>query len=182
MAISSLGEGDEHALDLMKEFMEFSVAPQPLLLSLKEWHPRLLWGQAQLQYPALTKVLCEVYKAPASSAGIERNHKVNKRVHNSRRGRLGDGKVERQVAVAHNTSQLARKLPTKRGSGFEGIIVQAFQATTVSLSVITDDLSAEVDAVEWDDEEEAFAAIETAVAQAGGPLDILDDALFNELS
>ena len=43
-----------------------------------------------------------MFKAPASSAGIERQHKVGKQVHSSRRSRLSPGSVEMQVAVTYN--------------------------------------------------------------------------------
>jgi dynactin complex subunit len=66
-------------------------------------HPRKVWTQAKGRYPALADQLLKVYCAPASTAGVERNHKVMHRVKCKARSRLGDTKVERQVAARLNS-------------------------------------------------------------------------------
>lgn len=62
---------------------------------------QLVWGQLQPLYPTLSALMIKLFPSPASIAGIERHHKVGKRALNSKRCRLGDGKVERHFFVAH---------------------------------------------------------------------------------
>jgi hypothetical protein len=81
---------------------------------LLNYHPRLIWSQAPTLYSTLAPFLIKIYTGPASSAGVERHHKVGKRVHTQRRNRTGGGKVERQVAIAHNTATITRQLSMKR--------------------------------------------------------------------
>ncbi|KAG3008259.1 hypothetical protein PC120_g16343 [Phytophthora cactorum] len=56
----------------------------------------------------------KVYSAPASTAGVERNHKVAKRIHSASRNRTSRGKVEEQVAVAHNSVVLDLEIDSYR--------------------------------------------------------------------
>ena len=128
-ALKILSDDAMHEQLLMGEFMDFSVQPNRLLLLLKEWQPRLIWGQLQSVYPSLSKVLFHVYRSPASTAGVERNHKMNKRVHSKIRCRIAETKVEKQVSVAHNSSQFLRNLQNKRTSRFERHIARHFEET-----------------------------------------------------
>lgn len=50
--------------------------------------------------------MMEVFKSPASKAGVERHSKVGKRVHRCIHLGQRDGQVENQVAVRHNDWQL----------------------------------------------------------------------------
>lgn len=55
---------------------------------------------------ALAPVMCEVYRATASAAVVERNHKMSKRIQGSKRAGMGEGMVDKRVAVTHNELQL----------------------------------------------------------------------------
>lgn len=66
----------------------------------------------------MLSLLCEVYQTPASAAGIESNHKFNKRRQCARLERMGDGRMERQAVVAHNDTHRIRNFEKKR-SPFE---------------------------------------------------------------
>jgi len=92
--------------------------------SIINYHSRLIWGQCGGKYKYLTAELLKIYTGPASTAGVERQHKVGKRVHTARRNRAGGGKVEQQVAVAHNSATARRKLTHTRHA-FEHILAQA---------------------------------------------------------
>lgn len=61
---------------------------------------------------------CTKYGAPGSTAGVERQHKVAKRVHTAPRNCMGAGKVEEHVAVTHN-SAVARLVLSLERQPFE---------------------------------------------------------------
>lgn len=67
-----------------------------------------------MKYPRPSKELIQLFKCHSSAAGVEWNRKVNKLVQNTRRARLGNGKVERQVLVVHNFVTLEPKLGSSR--------------------------------------------------------------------
>lgn len=67
-----------------------------------KFRPRQLWTQGQAKFPVLSALLMKVYSVPASTAGVERQHKVAKRIHTAARNRMSTGNVEQQVAIAHN--------------------------------------------------------------------------------
>jgi hypothetical protein len=67
-------------------------------------HPRKVWSQGTHQYPSLAPRLLKVYCAPSSTAAVERNHKVTKRINCKGRCAMGDAKAEMQIAVAFNSS------------------------------------------------------------------------------
>lgn len=113
-AIKLIQDSDAHGDRILHEFMEMTVSPSPLLETLREWHPSMIWGQVQSDYPHLSRILYNVFRAPASTAGVERNHKTNKRVLSPTRCRLSDDRVEKQVCVAHNSVHLERGEPRKR--------------------------------------------------------------------
>lgn len=73
---------------LVKE--ENLVSSEPFLESLKNNIPYLAWGQFSALFPFVSKGLIEVYLAPGSTAGIERNYKIGKKVLSQRRCRLID--------------------------------------------------------------------------------------------
>lgn len=109
---------------LVAEFLRFCLSERQILADAQgiiTFTPRLIWSQFTDEYPKLSDVLIKVYTGPASTAGVERQHKVGKRVHTSRRNRTGAGKVEQQVAIAHNASTRRRVFPDKR-DGFEIVV------------------------------------------------------------
>lgn len=113
VGLSVLSDDDGHYRKLLAEFMSLTVSPEKLFVELKKWQPRLLWGQLRQAYPTLSVVLDDMYRCAASTAGIERHHKVGKRVLNSGRERMGAGKVEKQVAISHNDMKLDQDVSTK---------------------------------------------------------------------
>lgn len=63
----------------------------------------------------------DIYNRPESTPGIERSRKVSKREHKSIRWCLQEGKVERQVAIAHDDQTYTREISIKPQS-FEKLI------------------------------------------------------------
>ena len=96
----------------------------------------MIWYQIGERWPLLALVLGRVYCGPYSSAGVERQHKTYKRVHTLVRNRTEGGKVNRQVAVAYNSSNSRWILPPNR-QPFEHVIAtlqnRAAQVDTVLL-------------------------------------------------
>lgn len=124
--VSRLEEDPETAFKtLLAAFMQHCITEKQLVESLRsiiDYQPAMLWGQARnAQNDVLASLLIKVYSGPGSSAGVERQHKTGNRVHTAQRNRMGDGKVERQVAVAYNTASAARVMATKRHN-FEYVI------------------------------------------------------------
>jgi len=115
-------------LNLSVDMPSFVANAAPIM----NYHARLLWGHCGGKYPHLAAALIKVYTGPASTAGVERQHKVGKRVHTARRNRTGGGKVERQVAVAHNTATARRTLTLSRHA-FERILADACGSTVETL-------------------------------------------------
>lgn len=93
--IDVVGVNEYHWEQIMHELMDFWVKPGALLESLKDWKMSLVWGQVSSQNSSLSHTLYNVHRAPPSTAGVERNHKINKRVLGSIRCRLNDDKVEK---------------------------------------------------------------------------------------
>lgn len=204
-ATDMLKDDQKHGEQVMHEFMDYCVKPYHLLDNLKEWNASLIWGQVQAQYPCLSKVLYNVYRAPASTAGVERNHKVNKRVLNNLRCRLSDDRVEKQVSVAHNKSQLDRERTHKRlpfdlfiardraTAGTEevdvtetGEHVQDGVDFNVAASVGTDSLQGVSNSFTHDSEENdnmlslGEIELEHNVWDFSDPASIIDSVLFND--
>lgn len=112
--LRALRNCDDHYQDLLQNYVSFTVKPSKELLSLLQFHPRLAGGQMQDQIRKLALLLCEVYRTASYEFVIECNRKINKHVMNSRWGRLVDGKVQQQVAVAHNKHILRRDMDKER--------------------------------------------------------------------
>lgn len=96
--------------------MHFIVEPSSMLESLRGRHLRLIcvaWAVSILKYLGW-----EVYEAPASTAHIERNQKIDKQVLTSSTGRMGEGNVETQVSVIHEEGLLQTEF-IKRRLAFE---------------------------------------------------------------
>lgn len=184
-ALRALSTSEENFQALMGDFMSFSIESNELFETLKEWQPNLIWVQVASNYPALSAVLCEVYRAPASTAGVERNHKVMKRVLTKTRCRTGDNKVERQVFIAHNSAQIKRSVNNRRGIGFLKVLVDAMSKDLSPTGADGEVPASEIcsneegmqpyDEIELD-ELEMDALLQTALA----PVDILDEVLFNK--
>lgn len=68
-----------------------------------------------IPHPNLSVTLCEGYRAAVSSSSIERNHEMKKLVQTSRRVRIGEGKVEKQVTVGKTSSGLGVGLMKRVG-------------------------------------------------------------------
>ena len=83
------------------------------------------------KFPFLAPIMTQVFKAPASSAGIERQHKVGKQVHSSRRSRLSPGSVEMQVAVTYNIAASNRVVSHTRHR-FEHHLATIFNTVEVT--------------------------------------------------
>lgn len=101
-ALHTLSDDNAHYELIISEFMMLSVAADDLLISLNTWHPLLAWGQLNQAYPFLSVALWEVYRSSDRLPELSGTSKVGKRFFTSRRGRKGEKKEEKQVAVAHN--------------------------------------------------------------------------------
>ena len=97
-AIDIVSTGEENKTHLMNEFMEFVITTECSLD-----------GQMKGIYPNLSEVLVKFYRAPSSTSGVERNHKVGNRVLTQTRTRLTVLSVQKQVAIQHNNTQVKRK-------------------------------------------------------------------------
>lgn len=177
-ALDALARGDAAlSAQLTNDFLRFSAQPHASLSALKKHPPRLIWGQLTEEYPALAPTLMQVYMAPASTAGVERNHKTGKRVLCARRSRCGTGKVERQLAIAHNghfinRERESRKSTQLRGGGFESIIVGVASGMPEDLPMPRQNCDDEESDDETDDE------LLRVIASAASAEDILDDDIF----
>lgn len=69
--LRELSDTVEYYENLLGEFMSYFASPDPIVPTLREWQPRLIWGQVQAAYPHLSRVLYNVYRAPASTAAVE---------------------------------------------------------------------------------------------------------------
>lgn len=173
-----LSDSEEHHVKLMGEFMEYSVNPDPLLAELSKWHPRLIWGQAQHLYPSLSRVLCNVFRAPASIVRIRRNRSTGKRFYSSEWAHMREQKVERQLAIAHNSQQLRRSLPSQRNSDLDKSVTEVCdneQIASDNESGNEEDFAPEV----YEYLSESAIDIERAISTALNPFDIPDDIIFN---
>ncbi|KAI0563546.1 hypothetical protein FGB62_37g06 [Gracilaria domingensis] len=129
-ALRLLYNDEAHYTRLVNDFLLHCVSENSLLRRLKEWHPCLVWGQLRDSLPDLANALVKVYKSPASSAGVERNHKIAKRIFTSRRGRTGELKIENQVAVSHNFCMLKKNFRQLREEGFQKHIANSLQQSS----------------------------------------------------
>jgi hypothetical protein len=129
---------------LLAEFMHFSVVDEAFSLankSIEHFHPKLVWAQANEQFPVLSACMVKIFCGHASAAGVERNHKVSANVHTALRNRMGSGKVERQVAVAHNAKVISRGAPQIRHK-FARVMANTCDPTATAGSVEDNELNA----------------------------------------
>jgi len=104
-ALYALARGDQVKGDLLlQQFMLFIYSPSHEMETLKYYQLGLIWAQFAGDYDVLAMELQQIFKGPASAAAVERHHKTGKRVTTNLRGRLGEGKIERQVAIAYNSA------------------------------------------------------------------------------
>jgi hypothetical protein len=129
--------------ELLGEFLDFCVHEEQFVSEIRSivvYNPRLIWAQVSDRYPKLAAALIKVYTAPASFAGVERHHKDGKRVHTFLRNRTGAGKVERQVAVLHNSATARRALHTQRHR-FEFLISKCCRGTDGDEEIALDEFT-----------------------------------------
>lgn len=180
-ALVDLADGNEElSTKLCNEFMQFSAKPHSSLSALKQHQPRLIWGQMTEVYPALAKKLMQVYMAPASTAGVERNHKTGKNILCARRASCGPGKIERQLAIAHNGHFLNREREARRAAvlrvgGFESIIASV---ASDAGDAINNQNGAGDDNEDRASDEEDETELLRLLASAQCPEEILDDDIF----
>lgn len=125
-ALKMLWKDSVHYEKLLAHRMSFIVESDEMLVVLQDIHSRLILGQAGAIHRELGEVLVEVSRLPTLGVGIERNHKVNKGVHSALRSRTDGGKVEKQIAIAHNSRQDGRGMDQKR-SGYEQFLRKAIR-------------------------------------------------------
>ncbi|KAI0566438.1 hypothetical protein FGB62_8g20 [Gracilaria domingensis] len=111
-AFKIISESVEERDSLLGELLRYGVDGSSLVTPLKRYHPSPIWGQLRCEYQGLRNVLVDVFQALASPAGVERNHKVGKRVLSNRCCRMGEASVECQVSISHNMIQLRRVVPS----------------------------------------------------------------------
>lgn len=125
-----------------------------------------------------------MYGVPASAVAARRNHKVEKRVWRSRRGHLGDGKVQNQATISHNSNQL------RRDSNGKPNLFKLFMdnkhykvGDENSVNVVTEgEGGTDVDGKDSNKvhigEHDSVIQLAPVIVAGGGPLEILDDSLF----
>lgn len=91
---------------------------------MKKWQCILVWGQMKPKYPQLSGLLIKVYRSPASTSGVERNHKFGKRFLIQTRARLAEIIFQEQVAITHNNVQLRRPIGTSRRHCVQDMILE----------------------------------------------------------
>lgn len=165
--------------------MLLSSSSESPTASLKRWYPRLVWSQVLESYPRLVKLLMDVYRAPASTRGMERHSKVGKRVQSSIHGGTDEELVERKVAICHNDRQLDQEVSFK-GYSFEMFLAECSHAKAGSAGDACDiscdrqdgepDASDVLRGEELRDEE--MLSLEAAIASEVGPLSIGDKKIF----
>ncbi|GMF31545.1 unnamed protein product [Phytophthora fragariaefolia] len=99
---------------VVQEFMQYWEVLAQEWCTIAAGQPQKIWTQGQGKFPTLSSILVKVYTAPGSTAGVERHHKVARRVHSAARNRIGAGKEEKQVSVVHNAAVAKLKLRTER--------------------------------------------------------------------
>jgi hypothetical protein len=165
-----------------EEFLEFCLNEEVVV---REWReitnssPQLIWSQAQSRFPTLSGLLMKVYASPASSAGVERQHKVAKRIHTPTRNRLGPGKVEAQTAIAHNAAVAKFNVATDR-QRFEKFMVVTATGGGLEASSI-DDTSSDIQDEEFELTEGELAeqeALSAAIYQLPTHWQLPDQVLF----
>lgn len=175
-ALVELADGNaERSANLVNDFLRLSAKPHTSLSVLKQHSPRLIWGQPTEDYPTLAPTLMQFYMAPASTAGLERNHKTGKSVLCARRSRCGAGKVERQLAIAHNGHFLNRERQSNsamqlRVGGFESVIAAIASGAAEETSAPRPNSD--------DDESESDDDVLRLIANASTIEEILDDEIF----
>ncbi|KAG2812329.1 hypothetical protein PC116_g19245 [Phytophthora cactorum] len=87
----------------------------------------MIWSQARSQFPTLADLLVKVYTAPGSTAGVECQHKVAKRVHTAVRNRTGGGSC--------GCTQLAKLQLDDKRQQFEKWIVSEYIGTVASEAI-----------------------------------------------
>ncbi|KAI9982158.1 hypothetical protein PInf_008049 [Phytophthora infestans] len=163
--------------------------------SITQFPPQKIWTQGRSKFPVLAELLVKVYTSPASTAGVERQHKVGKRIHSSARNRLGAGLVEEQDAVAHNAAVATMEAPLQR-QRFEQHMVSDFvmkaglQSGGGDARIDSGEAREPADEVETAGAEEGIAEVlteaelmeqeilEAALSLVSTPLDIDDNILF----
>lgn len=127
----------------------------------------------------------DVYRAFASTPGIERHHIVGKRVHGSIHGDTGEGNVDRQVAASHNDQQIGQEISFQCHS-FELFLTQCSHAKGESadnrfyISCDGQDDETDVSDVLCGEEflDEEMSSLEAALTIAGGLRAIGDGYIF----
>ena len=79
-----------------------SAGNHETMVMMKDCLPYQCWSMIT-DFPALAPIMTQLFKSPASSSGIERQHKVGKHV-----------QIEKQVAVTYNTYSMNRVMHSKR--------------------------------------------------------------------
>lgn len=184
-ALDLLGGGDDVLTEALRsDFLKFCARPSEVWQKLIDYEPSLVWGQLVELYPSLAPKLISLYRSPASTAGVERNHKVAKRgIHTVARNRLGARKMECQLAVKHNSQLLERDgdAPAKRIGGYERVI--AAVASDGHESASDDEESEKADDEEdGSDEEEDDVRLLRLLDDVEDVQDINDNALFSNHS
>ncbi|KAI0558418.1 Ribonuclease H-like protein [Gracilaria domingensis] len=174
-AFRLLSESTEEQDVLLEELLRYGMDGSPLLSQLKPFHPTLVWAQLRAEYQKLGTLLVDVFRSPASTAGVERNHKVGKRVLSQRRCRLGDPTIERQVGIAHNMFQLRKVVPGNTQRKYAALFTELFtQSSSTSNSVqLVEELISNVNSDDTD-------TLPTPVLNTDHPEDIPNYFLFSE--
>lgn len=179
LSFRHLAENDQHRNTLMGEFLEYTVNPEPLLRELSHWHPRLIWGQMKDRYPALSELLCRVFRAPASTVGVRRCN-MSKPMLSPDWPRMGDSNMDRQLAIAHNSEKVRLPIIGQRSSDFAQTVAQVCNDSVQSDESIT--LAINEGMLDLDLEyclDDATFELERAIYEATDSTGITEDIMFN---
>ena len=160
--------------------------------AMKNFPCNLVWGQMKGIYPNLSEVLVKVYRAPSSTSGVERNHKVGNRVLTQTRTRLTFLSVQKQLAIQHNNTQVKRKYSKSRINSFLVSMVHYLikstqpeqqaapsSSPTPSVNGVNDcDSDVEDVALQWD---EVAILLETSLLGCEDVSSITDSIIFTHV-
>ena len=87
-ATGLLSGDDTHFQRPMDKYLQGSINKDLMLSNLNRFYPQYIRGQFEGKFPHLSSALVTVFRAPASTAEVETQHKIGKLVLSQRRCRL----------------------------------------------------------------------------------------------
>lgn len=157
--------------------MSLAIISEPLLDSLNQYHPQLIWGQMVDKYKLLSENHVKLFSAPSSTSGVKRNYKAGNSVMSQLRCILTDFSLQKHVSIAFNGNQLKIRLTTTGGSGFEKVFssfCDSYADRQPTMLWFIPHISS-LDMSELDDE---IIHLRTILLDINDPKQISDDLIF----